>query len=898
MPNNDNINEANNQNQNTLLIQKTNINISPNVTLTNNNLHFFHINNLIENKKLIHKPNKIITTKYNFFTFFPKALLFQFMRLANIYFLIIAIIQCIPLISPLSPSTAIAPIVFVLTVSLIREGLEDFARYSYDKFTNYEKIQVFRDNKWQEVKSQDLLIGEIIIVKEDKSFPADLILIDTSLDEGICYIETATLDGEKTLKFKKSHKDLANKLKNSQNKKQNLENFSINGECNCDLPSDLLYKLDGTIKVTLEINNTITNTICPLDSKQLLLKGAILKNTEWAIGIVVYTGHKTKLMLNSKKGRIKFSTVEKLMTKFLIAILILQTIICVICAVLYGIYFNYYIKANKILNIFSLNFIIESVLKYFTYLLLLNTMIPISLIITLEIAKVFQGYFMAFDVKMYSLVRKKFTKAGSVSLNEELGQVDYIFSDKTGTLTCNKMKFKYCVIADVCYEFIREEELEELPGVSKKKNIDNKFLEEEKFREENQIKTIYPMHLKKLNTGSEFLKKSIYEDFLISSSSSENGKTPKILALETNLKIHEEYFKALAINNECVVNIKNGVIEYSGLSPDDIELVSASALLGCQLLKSESTKEKKIKIFETEEKKYEILNSIEFTSDRKKSSVIIRDGEYIKLYIKGADSEILKILSKNSSKSFLEESKKFVDVFSKQGYRTLLVGMKIFNEEEYNILNNSLNQINLSSAPDKNKLLDDLHIELEKDIYLLGATIVEDKLQDSVPETIRDLRLAGIKIWMLTGDKIDTAENIGKSCNLISEELKLFKLNKEKNNTYEDFVENFGKYLKNHKISFEDYTKKTKENLPEYSILVDLQDTKIVFQDEKKQVNFINIAKYAKSVICSRCSPGQKSEVVRIIKQSDNTLVSLSIGDGGNDVPMITEAHIGKFIIF
>ena len=167
------------------------------------NIYEFYVNNAKLNKEeLFFKDNRISTTKYNIFTFLPKALMYQFIRLANVYFVFIAIIQSIPIISPLGAGTAIAPIVFVFCVSLIREGIEDYHRAKLDKEQNSDEIQTFRDNSWVSVQSGDLQMGEIVEVKKDGIFPADLMLIDSNLPDGICYIETGTLDGEKTLKIK------------------------------------------------------------------------------------------------------------------------------------------------------------------------------------------------------------------------------------------------------------------------------------------------------------------------------------------------------------------------------------------------------------------------------------------------------------------------------------------------------------------------------------------------------------------------------------------------------------------------------------------------------------------------------------------------------------------------
>ena len=304
---------------------------------------------------------------------------------------------------------------------------------------------------------------------------------------------------------------------------------------------------------------------------------------------------------------------------------------------------------------------------------------------------------------------------------------------------------------------------------------------------------------------------------------------------------------------------------------------------------------------------YELLNTIPFSSDRKRESVIVKDNNMIKLYIKGADTIIEERLSKNTNKNILEKCRENVNYFSSMGYRTLLVGMKILSQNEYDIFARELKEANMS-LENKEKKVEETYNKIEQNIYLLGCTIVEDKLQDDVPETIKDLREANIKIWMLTGDKMNTAYNIGLSCNLISSNMKIFKLcGKEKklNEKMEminqeeceqvilDFAKEFHKF-KGEMNSMEYNTRN--RNIPhsnKFGILIDEKALRTLNDSTEVQSIFLDIAKEASSVICCRVSPIQKSQVVKMMKNYDKEGITLAIGDGGNDVSMIMEAHIG-----
>ena len=865
------------------------------ITFMDNKYQFYINNNKRNREELNFKSNEINTRKYNIITFLPKALIYQFARPANVYFLISAILQCIPVISPLGPGSALVPIIIVLSASLIREGVEDCNRGRLDKQQNLENCDIYNYNtyKWEETQSGKLYVGDIISILENETFPADIILIDSNLPEGICYIETGTLDGEKTLKLKEAPPQTAGLFNVNGDRR---DEFKLTGRVFADMPNPELYQLNG--KIILKYSNDINNEKMkefnlPLDSKQLLLRGAKLKNTEWVIGIVVYSGHNCKIMKNTKEPITKYSSVEKLMNKSLIFIFIFQGLLCLSSAFLKGFYY----KKNKLYladdepNIsFGYNeygYAIECFFNYFTYLLLLNTMIPISLIITMEVVKLFQGMFMSYDMHCYSKLRKKFLATNSVSLNEECGLVNYIFSDKTGTLTCNKMEFKYCVIGETCYQYIN------------KKDSDNE--KEKKFRQEENI-----IPFNKYEMYDIFTKKDNFNQKIFSSLFSSDTNEKEIMPLDSK-ELLEQFWYALALCHTCSIQTnEKGEEGYACVSPDSIELVKAARNQGWKFTESGTNSIRRINVgyYEYKTVDFEKLQLIEFSSDRKRETIIVREKNYkdsknnvIKLYCKGADSIIEERLSSRTPKNILKQCKYYVNKFSDLGYRTLFIAMRIISQEEYDIFSSALKEAQMS-LQNKEEEVSKVYETIEKDLFLLGATIVEDKLQDLVPETIRDLRLANIKIWMLTGDKMNTAYNIGLSCNLISKKMKTFSvcgIEKKKNTNLEDInkdertqiIFNFAKEFEGFKNQFDSMQK------PSFGILVDEKALLTINEDLDTQRIFLGIAKDAEAVICCRVSPLQKSQVVKMMKKFDENSITLAIGDGGNDVPMIMEAHIG-----
>ena len=746
------------------------------------------------------KNNSISTGKYTIITFLPKFLYEQFRKYANIFFLTIGLLQQIPGISPTGRYVTLVPFLVILAITAIKEIVEDFKRHLEDGKINNSKVKTFRNGEWLDVQWKSICVGDIVMVMNDKFFPADLVLLASSEEEAQCYIETANLDGETNLKIRS-----ANVTSKHITDLQGLKNFF--GEIEAEGPNKNLYDFTGNIiKKGGETN--------PIGPSEILLRGSKLRNTKWIYGLAVYTGAESKLMMNSTKAPLKQSTLEKVMNYQIIFLFLILVTISLISAGVNKFQFsngevhNYLTTEENADNTFFLNFL--------TFFILYNNLIPISLLVSLEMVRVFQAVFIDNDEKMHyidkSLNVDTYAVAKTSNLNEELGQIKYVFSDKTGTLTRNIMEFKKCSIAGVVYD------------------ADHQILEKHMANKE-------------------------VRDFLV-------------LMSICHTVVPEKG--------------EDGKIHYNASSPDEKALVEGAAEYKYTFV-SKTSNSVTIRNHLNKQETFEVLAIIEFTSTRKRMSIVVRTPEgQIKVYIKGADNVILERIGKTASHNEHQENTgKHLDDFAREGLRTLCLGVSDISEEAFKDWSKKWKQAT-TSLVDREQEIENVANLIEGDLRLIGATAIEDKLQDNVPETIEKLLEADIHVWMLTGDKQITAENIAKSCRLHKDGTELVDVSDDvPTKVRSKITDRLEKLQKNGKDG--------KNN--EITLIIDGKSLTHAMEEDIRN-DFIRLCTSCKAVICCRVSPLQKAEVVELVSKFTKS-ITLAIGDGANDVAMIQKASVG-----
>ena len=325
-------------------------------------------------------------------------------------------------------------------VTSVKDLFEDRKRYLSDKKVNNSSCRVYnyKQEKFESKSWKELRVGDIVHLSNDEMIPADMLLLHSSDENGYCYIDTLNLDGETNLK----QREIPRGLNIIQDGKFNPKDLLA--ELECDTPTTKIYRFHGNLRQPW-------GEIIPVGKDNLLLRECVVKNTDYVEGLVVYAGHESKAMLNNGGPRYKRSKLEKQINFDVIWCAAILVALCLSGAIGFGTFTGSFNENAPFLGMLDaqflqLNPIWDGFLAFWTFIIILQVIIPLSLYVTIEITKLIQVYLIHNDKEMYDAIHDKSTECRALNIPEELGQVQFMFCDKTGTLTENKMVFKRCAI--------------------------------------------------------------------------------------------------------------------------------------------------------------------------------------------------------------------------------------------------------------------------------------------------------------------------------------------------------------------------------------------------------------------------------------------------------------------
>eukprot|EP00475_Leptophrys_vorax_P016794 TRINITY_DN2330_c0_g1_i1.p1 TRINITY_DN2330_c0_g1~~TRINITY_DN2330_c0_g1_i1.p1 ORF type:complete len:1197 (-),score=323.51 TRINITY_DN2330_c0_g1_i1:49-3603(-) len=860
----------------------------------------FNVNDPSANAQYRFCKNVVKTSRYSLITFIPVNLFEQFRRLANFYFLVCVLLQIIPNVSPFPIWTIALPLAFILAITAIKEAYEDIIRHREDsKQNNKICYKVGNDGKIEPIRSRNIQVGDVLRVHKGEFFPCDVILLASSNHDNSCYVNTAELDGETAPKAKRSPR------------------IGIDGSANTapEILSKLIGKVTATSPVArfdgfegkLEAKVNGIEAVVGIGDGQLCLKGSKVDNTQFIYGLVYATGKDTKLMLNRLPTSFKFSSFERRLNKGVLFSFGLQIIINIIFA-----------SVNTSTTTFTQlqrsnasNWGYE----FATSFILFSYFIPLSLYVTLEFTRVGQGLIIEgdqelsvveFEVKQkddadvkladevadpnqakdaeaemsrrlqsfnssFALVEqrvpiRKKAKVKTTDINDELGMVEFIMTDKTGTLTKNKMELKACFVDGI--EFINTDLFPDLMaaeeqfggagnsasiGVSKVDSL------------ESLVKSVWGSGAANDDGNSEFISASISKD--------------------RELSYFQDFLLCVLLCNDVLVtknrndpNQKKYV--FQSLSPDEVAFVEALDSNGITLIQSNDV-EKEVLLdngnIQQVKLKFKVHGSLGFTADRKRMSVVVEDSKgMVKLLTKGADSKIAQLLEHEIvNETMLKRNDVYLNHFANDGNRTLVFASRTLDEETFRQWQNAYQAAAISIEHREPKIEASFGL-IEKDMKLLGCTAVEDPLQDGVPQAIDLLLHAGIVVVVLTGDKQETAVAIAKSANIVQPDASLHFINSVD-------TAQIGSALQKLYVDIQE--------LKGHHALV-IHGDALELAIRKQRSAFLAVLPLLQTIVCSRATPSQKAGMVTL-GRFELKKVCLAIGDGANDVSMIQKADVG-----
>ncbi|XP_036775512.2 phospholipid-transporting ATPase VB isoform X2 [Manis pentadactyla] len=1009
-----------------------------------------------ENPNRHYCGNQIKTSKYTVLSFIPKNIFEQLHRFANLYFVGIVILNFVPVVNAFQPEMSTIPVCVILAVTAIKDAWEDLRRYKSDKLINNSECFIYNRKEQSYVQKcwKDVRVGDFIQMQCNEIIPADILLLFSSDPSGICHLETANLDGETNLKQRRVVKGFS---------QQDVQ-FEPECFCNtivCEKPNNHLNKFKGYME---HPDQTRTG----FSSESLLLRGCTIRNTEVAVGIVIYAGHETKAMLNNSGPRYKRSKIERRMNTDIFFCIGLLFFMCLIGAIGHSLW-NGTFEEHPPFDVPDaegsfLPLALGGFYMFLTMIILLQVLIPISLYVSIELVKLGQVFFLHNDLDLYDEESDLSIQCRALNITEDLGQIQYIFSDKTGTLTENKMVFRRCTIMGS--EYSHQENAKRLetpkeldsdseewtqqqflsfparwsqglatrrsqggahplrrcqsarlpiqghcrqrsvgrcdsspPPVAFSSSIEKDVTPDKNLLTKVQDAALWLENLSdtrpaepSLSAASSiadfFLALTICNSVVVSTTTEPRQRVtmpPSTKTLGTSLEKIQQLFHKLKLSSlshsfsstapsdadlgESVGtnmpttdseekddvsvssdgystdggyrsstwdqgdSLRSGsdasseeVLEapgfglaspelcYEAESPDEAALVHAAQAYSFTLL-SRTPEQVTVRLPRGTCLTFDVLCTLGFDSVRKRMSVVVRHpltGEII-VYTKGADSVIMDLLEdpacatdtdvEKELRKIQARTQKHLDLYARDGLRTLCIAKKVISEENFQRWAGFWREAE-ASLENRDELLMQTAQHLENQLTLLGATGIEDRLQEGVPDTISALREAGIQLWVLTGDKQETAVNIAYSCRLLDQTGTVYSINTENqetcestlNSALEEVKQFHGPQKPDHKLfgfhlPFKTTPPASGAAAPEVGLVIDGKTLSAIFQG-KLEKKFLELTQYCQSVLCCRSTPLQKSMIVKLVRDK-LSVMTLSIGDGANDVSMIQAADIG-----
>ncbi|KAJ7188382.1 protein transporter [Mycena filopes] len=771
-------------------------------------------------------PNIVRNQKYNVFTFLPLVFYEQFKFFFNLYFLLVALSQFVPALKIGFILTYIAPLAFVLCVTMGKEAYDDYKRNLRDREANSAKYLILDppvagenssalDSAYvnahantRAVPSSSLRVGDLIRLEKNQRVPADLVLLHTSDATGTCFIRTDQLDGETDWKLRVAVPE-CQKLEEGQV-------TTLDAEVYADAPIKDIHTFVGTFTLNTpapaqpmqSMESVPLNhipSVAPLTAENVLWSNTVLAAGS-AVGLVVYTGPETRAVMNTSHPETKVGLLDleiNNLAKILCAVTFVLSVVLVALNGFRGPAYIYIVR----------------------FLILFSSIIPISLRVNLDMGKTVYAHHIMNDHEIPDTIVRTST------LPEELGRIEYLLSDKTGTLTQNEMEMKKLHMGTMSYGFDSMDEVAHQLAVA--------FGAEKTHQRRGS-----------LATGAQLATR---------------GRR------DMSSRVRDVVLSLALCHNVTPVTNDDGSVTYQASSPDEVAIVTWTESIGLTLVHRDRTRIE-LQTPSGARLSFDVLELFPFTSESKRMGIVVRDvqsGE-ITFLQKGADVVMTRIVQRND---WLEEE---TANMAREGLRTLVMARKRVSAQMYADFKERYHAASVR-LDGRNEAMTRVVAEcLEHDLELLGLTGVEDKLQDDVKSTLELLRNAGIKIWMLTGDKIETARCIAISTKLVARNQYIHEVAKLKT---ADQVRNELEFL---------------QSKLDCCLVIDGESLQLCFDLFKNE--FIEIATKLSAVVACRCSPTQKADVARLIRKHTKKRVCC-IGDGGNDVSMIQAADVGVGIV-